>query len=101
MVSVRLVYMISGFLIVLVFHSKYNSAKSFYKTRLLRLLPVYQIVLISSIFALVLSLVIKKDSFILGYFSGYQSFFNPFEIMILSVPQVTTLGLDLYGFDGV
>jgi peptidoglycan/LPS O-acetylase OafA/YrhL len=100
-VSVRLFYMISGFLIALVFHSKYNSAKSFYKSRLLRLLPVYQIVLILSICASALSFFIKKDPFLLGYFSGYQNFLNPFEIMILSVPQLTTLGLDLYGFIGI
>lgn len=100
-VSVRLFYMISGFLIALVFHSKYNCAKSFYKSRLLRLLPVYQIILILSICVSVLSLVIKKDPFLLGYFSGYQSFLNPFEIMILSVPQLTTLGLDFYGFIGI
>lgn len=100
-VSVRLFYMISGFLIALVFHSKYNCAKSFYKSRLLRLLPVYQIILVLSICVSVLSLVIKKDPFLLGYFSGYQGFLNPFEIIILSVPQLTTLGLDLYGFIGI
>lgn len=100
-VSVRLFYMISGFLIALVLHSKYNCAKSFYKSRLLRLLPVYQIVLILSISASVISLLIKNDPFLLGFFSGYQDLLNPFEIIILTVPQLTTFGLDLYGFIGI
>lgn len=100
-VSVRLFYMISGFLIALVLHSKYKSAKSFYKSRLYRLIPVYQIILILSICVSVLSFIIKKDSFLLGYFTGYQSHLNPFEILFLSVPQLTTIGLDLYGFLGI
>ena len=42
-VSVRLFYMISGFLIALVLHSKYKSAKSFYKSRLYRLVLEQQV----------------------------------------------------------
>ena len=100
-VSVRLFYMISGFLIALVLHSKYHSAINFYKSRMLRLLPVYQITLILTISLSILSYLSMGDPFLLGYFAGYANLLTTPEIILLLIPQFTTIALDLYGFIGI
>ena len=100
-VSVRLFYMISGFLIALVIHSKYKSAKNFYKSRILRLSPVYLIIFSLTIVVSFLSYILIGNPFLLGYFLGYLNFLNPFEIILLLAPQFSPIGLDLYGFLGI
>ena len=100
-VSVRLFYMISGFLIALVLQKKYNSALNFYKSRLLRILPTYQIVLILTVLISALSYVLKKEPFLLGYFIGHASSLSYSELIFLCAPQATTFAIDLFGFIGI
>jgi peptidoglycan/LPS O-acetylase OafA/YrhL len=100
-VSVRLFYIISGYLIAIVLTNKYSSLKNFYISRSLRLLPAYYFILIISIITSVIFFIFTKDSFLLGYFVGYKDILNKNEMLFLSMPQLTTLFLDLYGFIGI
>ena len=100
-VSVRLFYIISGFLITFVLTQKYSSVKSFYKSRALRLLPTYYFILFLSIATSIIIYFFTSDSFLLGYFEGYKNSLNIYECILLFIPQLTTLFLDLYGFIGI
>ena len=87
-VSVRMFYIISGFLMAMVLSYKYESPINFYKSRLLRLIPVYYCVLFISILISVISYIKTGDSFILGYFSGYRDTIGIIGCAILAIPQL-------------
>ena len=100
-VSVRMFYIISGFLMAMVLSDKYDSPIKFYKSRLLRLIPVYYCVLFLSILISVISYIKTGDSFLLGYFSGYRDTVGIIGCAILAIPQLSTIGLDVFGFIGI
>ena len=100
-ISVRLFYIISGYLIAFVLTNKYSSIKNFYISRALRLLPTYYFVLIISIITSICFYIFTNNTFLLGFFAGYNNILNIKEIILLSAPQLTTLFLDLYGFIGI
>lgn len=99
--SVRLFYIISGFLITFVLTKKYNSVKSFYKSRALRLLPTYYFILFLTLASSLIIYFFTTDSFLLGYFEGYKNSLSIYECLLLYIPQLSTLFLDLYGFIGI
>ncbi len=100
-VSVRLFYIISGYLIAMVLNEKYGSFKNFYLSRALRLLPTYLIILAVTFFLSCLFFLWKDDPFLLGYLIGYKDMLSIFDIAMISIPQLGILFLDLFGFIGV
>ena len=100
-VSVRLFYVISGFLIAKVLIEKYSSIKFFYVSRALRLFPVYYLVLFITILTSIIFFFTKGHTFLLAYYAGYYNYLNPIELILLSFPQLILFTLDLYGFIGV
>ena len=99
-ISVRLFYIISGYLIAMVLSEKYGSLKNFYFLAL-RLLPTYLIVLAITLLSSCLFILWRNDPFLLGYLIGYKNVLSSFEIALLSIPQLGILFLDLFGFFGV
>jgi peptidoglycan/LPS O-acetylase OafA/YrhL len=100
-ISVRLFYIISGYLIAMVLSEKYGSLKNFYLSRVLRLLPTYLIVLAVTLLSSCLFFLWRDDPFLLGYLIGYKSMLSFFEIALICIPQLVILFLDLFGFFGV
>ena len=100
-VSVRLFYIISGYLIAMVLNEKYASLKNFYLSRALRLLPAYLIILAVTILSSCILFLSNNDPFLLGYFIGYKSMLSIVEILLISIPQLGIIFLDLFGFFGV
>ncbi len=97
-VSVRMFYMISGFLMALMLTTKYDSIVSFYKSRILRLFPTYYCVLGISVIVAVLIWTLTNSSYILGYYQGYGSVLGVVGWAALILTQIFLLGIDLLGF---
>tara|TARA_B100000989_G_scaffold60320_1_gene41367 strand:+ start:9995 stop:11146 length:1152 start_codon:yes stop_codon:yes gene_type:complete len=97
-VSVRMFYMISGFLMALMLTTKYDSVVNFYKSRILRLFPTYYCVLVGSIVVALIIWISTGSSFTLGFFHGYGHILGMVGWTTLIVPQIFLLGIDLVGF---
>ena len=95
-ISVRMFYIISGFLMTMVLSNKYDSPVMFYKSRLLRILPIYYCVVFISILISVVIYANTGDAFLLGYFIGYKEIIGTFGFLILLVPQFSVIGLDFF-----
>ena len=78
-ISVRLFYIISGYLIAMVLSEKYGSLKNFYFSRVLRLLPTYLIVLAVTLLSSCLFSYGVMTLFLLGYLIGYKSMLSFFR----------------------
>jgi hypothetical protein len=97
-VSVRMFYMISGFLMALMLTTKYDSIVNFYKSRILRLFPTYYCVFGFSIIVAALNWTSTGSSYIFGYFQGYGSVLGVLGWAALILPQFFLLGIGLLGF---
>jgi peptidoglycan/LPS O-acetylase OafA/YrhL len=100
-VSVRLFYIISGYLIAMVLSERDSSLKKFYISRALRILPTYLIILAVTFIISCVFIFWNEDPFLLGYFVGYKSMLSPTEVALLIIPQFGILFLDLFGFLGI
>jgi peptidoglycan/LPS O-acetylase OafA/YrhL len=94
--AVQSFFILSGFYMALILTEKYQKYSTFIVNRLLRIFPLYFVVLVLTVFALAL---FPSISFSFHVYDWYV--LNPFSVVILFLSHIFLLGQDLLFFIGV
>ncbi|HSA06001.1 MAG TPA: acyltransferase [Candidatus Gastranaerophilales bacterium] len=103
-IAVETFFIISGFYMSLILSGKYKGLDKyglFISNRLLRLFPVYLVVLILAVTAYMFSYKLTGSGFALDYWNDNASTINLFSLILIAITSITLLGQEIFCFTGL
>jgi peptidoglycan/LPS O-acetylase OafA/YrhL len=103
-IAVETFFIISGFYMSLILSGKYKGADKyglFITNRLLRLFPIYFVVLILSVFAYFLTYKYAGQGFIAGFWAENMPKLSLSSLIIVFVTSFTLIGQEIFCFTGI